>query len=78
PLFFRQRHKRVFSKTMAWCKLIGTTSYSIAYISFQPDEPFLRAICAVIFVIDVTYVVLVHRNTVFPEGHPKHMAATST
>lgn len=65
-LFLRQRHQREFSKTIAWFKLIGTTCYSIAYISFQPGEPFLRAICAVVFILDVIYVVMLHRNTVFP------------
>lgn len=67
-LFLRQRAVRVFSKTMAWCKMIGSLSYSIAYLSFQPDEPFLRVICAVIFVLDVTYLVLLYTNKVFPEA----------
>lgn len=59
-LFLRQRGERDFSRLPAWCKLIGTTAYSIAYLSFQPDEPNLRALCAVIFILDVSYLALLH------------------
>lgn len=60
-LFLRQRSQRRFSRTQAWCKFVGTTSYSIAYLSFQPDEPNLRALCAIIFVLDLSYLFLLHR-----------------
>jgi hypothetical protein len=59
-LFLRQRAERDFSRVLAWCKFIGTTAYSVAYLSFQPNEPNLRALCVIIFVLDVTYLSLLH------------------
>ena len=65
-LFIRQRHKRRFSKTLAWLKLLGTGCYSISYLSFQPDATFIRALCILIFVLDAIYLVLLYRNKVHP------------
>lgn len=63
-LFLRQRAERHFSKLMAWCKCLGTLAYTIVYFSFDPPNLFVHIIGILVFILDISYLIMLYRNKV--------------
>lgn len=59
-LFLKQWEFKRFSKLMAWCKCLGTLSYTIVYFNFDPPNSFIHTIGVVVFILDLIYLYLIY------------------
>lgn len=60
-LFLRQWRFKKFTKTMAWCKCLGTLAYTIVYFNFDPPNLFVHVIGGLVFLLDISYLIMLYK-----------------
>ena len=60
--FLKNWKKVKFSKYVAWFKCLGTFFYTVVYFNFDPENIFVHTIGIVVFLIDISYIILLHKR----------------
>jgi len=61
-LFVNQQDKTLFSKSVAWYKMLGTGLISVALVWHWNDNYFLMFITTVVLILDIYYIIIVQKS----------------
>ncbi len=69
--WLRLRHTEVYSKAVAWAKMLGTLMYSIYFFLAFPWDYAVTALSSAVFILDIIYIWMIYN---FEGGQPKEPA----